>query len=417
MIRRIETEPHYNDAMLSRPPSKLVSVSLVLVGLPLTGVALVYDLLGRSENLGLSAVQLVLAVLGVAFVALGTTRLVFADRRLSLRSPRLILKPALVLGGLLLGVLLAEGGMRAADGLRELFREPARPESVHHPRLGTTLVPSTGGVDAWGFNNDVVPESSEIVVIGDSQTWGYWAKREDAWPQSLERRLGGVAVYNISMGGFGPVEYAELIERAFQLSPRLIVVGLYLGNDIWGAYETVYCNDNYRQLRRADFPDCRGIGDRAVSVTENKRAFETAYRESRRYGWRVWLLEHSAICEFLMRRGLWNTASIAGFDVGKLWAQEHPDFGAFYEHEGVRTVFRPAVHRLTLGFDDPLVKEGLRITVNRINSMKTLSEERGAAFGVLVIPSKLWAHAKVMEEVGSPAASFREAVGNENARL
>ena len=40
-----------------------------------------------------------------------------------------------------------------------------------------------------------------------------------------------------------------LAQEAVVLSPEVVVIGLYFGNDIWDAYMTVYGNETYEQFR------------------------------------------------------------------------------------------------------------------------------------------------------------------------
>lgn len=115
------------------------------------------------------------------------------------------------------------------------------------------IEPNTGAHDLWGFRNKEVPQSADIVAIGDSHTYGISTKASYSWPSILQR-LTGRTVYNLSLGGYGPVEYYFLLKtKALTLSPSLVVVGLYLGNDISNAYGSAYGNDYWKSLRRADF--------------------------------------------------------------------------------------------------------------------------------------------------------------------
>ncbi len=64
----------------------------------------------------------------------------------------------------------------------------------------------------------------------------------------------GKVVYNLSLGGYGPVEYFYLFKnKALKLNPSLVIVGFYLGNDLENAYNTAYKNDYWRNLRKPSF--------------------------------------------------------------------------------------------------------------------------------------------------------------------
>src|SRR6267143_427695 len=135
---------------------------------------------------------------------------------------------------LLVSLAAVEAGLRLLEK-RRLGDHAIEQKLVPDPELGNRLAPNIVGLDSNGFRNDVVPTRADIVAIGDSQTWGVNADRQDAWPQQLAK-LSGRSVYNMSLGGYGPVQYWVLTDRAQKFSPRIIIVGLYFGNDFYDTY-------------------------------------------------------------------------------------------------------------------------------------------------------------------------------------
>src|SRR5881296_449998 len=82
-----------------------------------------------------------------------------------------------------LALLLCEWGARQ-------FLWPAdylQVEIVTDPVLGAVPSESTRahGFDSWGFRNPAVPETADIVAIGDSHTYGNTATMNDSWPSVL----------------------------------------------------------------------------------------------------------------------------------------------------------------------------------------------------------------------------------------
>ena len=124
-----------------------------------------------------------------------------------------------------------------AEGLARLFFDPIdflKPKTLNDEVLRYRLEPNSGAHDSWGYRNKQVPESSKIVALGDSHTYGISAKASDSWPSALEK-ITGVETYNLGLGGYGPAEYLYLMEeKALKLSPEMIIVGFYLGNDFVG---------------------------------------------------------------------------------------------------------------------------------------------------------------------------------------
>jgi hypothetical protein len=106
------------------------------------------------------------------------------------------------------------------------------PLLVVHPQFKTMIYPNSAGHDKWGFRNAFIPEQPDAVAVGDSFTYGYLAAQVNAWPNVLARET-GLTVYNLSMGGWGPAQYLCATKvYAHVLRPRIIIIGLYLGNDI-----------------------------------------------------------------------------------------------------------------------------------------------------------------------------------------
>src|SRR5579863_4877603 len=68
---------------------------------------------------------------------------------------------------------------------------------VHDDVLGATPDPTAkAGFDAWGLRNPKVPETADIVAVGDSHTFGNTATMEQSWPYVLAK-LTGRSVYNM----------------------------------------------------------------------------------------------------------------------------------------------------------------------------------------------------------------------------
>ena len=108
---------------------------------------------------------------------------------------------------------------------------------------------SAGRFDVWGFRNRLVPQTSDIVAIGDSHTYGNTAVMENSWPYVVGR-LSGRQVYNMALGGYGPNQYLNLLTtKALKLKPRTIIIGLYMGDDFENAFLITYGLSHWAYLR------------------------------------------------------------------------------------------------------------------------------------------------------------------------
>jgi len=131
---------------------------------------------------------------------------------------------------------LAEVGLRFAVNPGDFLQATL----IEDPVLGHRIEPFSTGHDALGYRNSGVPTQADIVAIGDSMTYGVSAPRDFSWPQQLGR-LRGKHVYNMALGGYGPLHYLYLARAsAANLKPKLLVIGVYLGNDLMDAYNLAH---------------------------------------------------------------------------------------------------------------------------------------------------------------------------------
>jgi lysophospholipase L1-like esterase len=107
--------------------------------------------------------------------------------------------------------------------------------------------------DLLGFRNRAVPVVADVITIGDSQTVGPNAHIDRNWPGQLRNGLaaGNVSVYNVSVGGWGAIQYLYMFDKMALLRPRTVVVAFYTGNDAIDSLHLVYSFDAWADLRRA----------------------------------------------------------------------------------------------------------------------------------------------------------------------
>jgi hypothetical protein len=61
--------------------------------------------------------------------------------------------------------------------------------------------------------------------------------------------LGESPTYSMAIGGWSPVQYSALVPAALYLSPQVVVLGVYLGNDALEAFRTVYSHEHWKDWR------------------------------------------------------------------------------------------------------------------------------------------------------------------------
>lgn len=154
----------------------------------------------------------------------------------------------LVLGGLCVGLLLVECGLRCFLPLSN--RRGGRLPFIADPDTGFRLAPGSTGsyghgapitLSSLGHRNrefDVRKSAGvrRVLVVGDSVTHGSGVGDEEVYTRVLEDLLGGaqkIQVVNAAVAVWAPVQYRKFLEkRGLALEPDLVVIGLFLGNDI-----------------------------------------------------------------------------------------------------------------------------------------------------------------------------------------
>ena len=102
---------------------------------------------------------------------------------------------------------------------------------------GTTVVRT----NADGFRtHEFSPTTESIVVLGDSQTWGYGVENNETFPAQLEQRV-DATVFNLGMTGYGTVQqYLALQEHIDTLQPDTVILAIFI-NDFT---ENVFSNND-----------------------------------------------------------------------------------------------------------------------------------------------------------------------------
>jgi lysophospholipase L1-like esterase len=169
-------------------------------------------------------------------------------RRFSIRSER-VRGLVLVLASLVLAELLLHLFGAVSLSVRSVLAPPAERNVrwIEDTRLRLRSNPLWLEHDANGYRNAYAVAHADIVALGDSNTYGSFVSREAAWPQLLADKT-GVTVYNMGVAGYGPAQYFLQTEDALRLSPKLIIIALYFGNDFVDTYILAQRNPEIRAL-------------------------------------------------------------------------------------------------------------------------------------------------------------------------
>lgn len=288
---------------------------------------------------------------------------------------------ALMLVSSAIGLVLCEVGSR-------LIVNPAdylSVDMIEDSALGRVIRPGTTGFDKWGFRNRTVPESADIVTIGDSHTYGNCATMDDSWPSVLGR-LTGRTVYNLGLGGYGPNQYYHLFKtRALTLKPRLVVVGLYMGDDFENAFLMTYGLPHWSYLRELPAEKVNfDIWETTATLTWHKNI-------------RVWLSRHSVIYKLVFH------GPLAGRLKGELQIKQAAKLydsatSLTIPEQNICEAFLPKGILRRLDQDSESVREGMRITFKLLKEMNEMCRKDHVQFLVAVIPTKEMVFADILRQ-------------------
>jgi hypothetical protein len=247
---------------------------------------------------------------------------------------------------------------------------------VEHEILGRAPAPKAAGYDDWGFRNKAVPGRADIVALGDSHTYGNTAKREESWPYVLGL-LTGKSVYNMGMGGYGPNQYYHLFHtRALALKPRVVLCGLYMGDDFENAFSVTYGLDYWSYLRQGRF---EGVDADIWHTTDDEVWFKAV---------RVWLSQNSLFYQIVFHGPILGRIK-AYIRIGDASRQQDQLATALIlEEENIREAFRPTGIRDRLQQSRDSVQEGMRITLSLLKDMNETCNKNDIRFVVIIIPTK-----------------------------
>ena len=129
---------------------------------------------------------------------------------------------------------------------------------------------AVASINKFGFRgNETQLQEGQILVLGESFTFGFGSKDEDVWPRLLQNKLAGTAlplkVYNLGVPGTDTDFHLDLAARYVEkLKPKFVVISVLLADDFQQAYEDEILNQQPKaawtvgkEWLRAAFPGMR----------------------------------------------------------------------------------------------------------------------------------------------------------------
>ena len=305
---------------------------------------------------------------------------------------------ALVLTSLLISLFLAEFLARmAVDPIDYLLPRIVADDFLLHRVEGYS-----GGHDTWGFRNKEKPKSAAIVCIGDSLTYGISATAQESWPAVLGK-IHRTSVYNMSLGGYGPIQYLYLMRtKAIQLHPKIIIVGFYFGNDFLDVYNEVRFNKNW-----SVYGDLGEYGAKAPAFAYQPLPPKVLGRV------REWLSRHSVLYAMVTRTSVLDF--IRKREISSRYIGHAENLIAFHDDKH-NEIFNLSSNTRFLDLRDSRIKSAMAITKKLILEMRALAENSGIRLVMALIPTKERVYGDLLKRDGylSKFSRLRNAVDQED---
>lgn len=276
---------------------------------------------------------------------------------------------------------LVEITLRLAD----FPKQSLKPSIVYDPILLYKMPGNFPGVDHDGFRNPAIPEQVDLVSLGDSHTYGFNASIEENWPSQLAS-MTGLSVYNLGVGGYGPLQYFYLFDRALDLKPRYVIVGLLLSNDIKSICD-LYLTSSYWKSRSfkegLDLSYCN-----QTSVAKGKGEKRRTREQEDEPG-------QSKLLTLLQIGLRWVRGSIP----------INTDDTIVVDIAGSKTMFETRKvknHNDYMDISIPEIQQSLEVTSAIFSKMAIRAHEHNAQLVVLAIPSKEYVFSALLRKNGRP---------------
>ncbi len=152
---------------------------------------------------------------------------------------------------------------------------------------------STLGLNNKELDLNALKNENVILVVGDSFTYGSGVPQEQSYPAITQQLVGeNYTIINAGTPGYDLSQYLEFVKLKSPLfSPDIIVVGLFVGNDL--GKQLLYTLDDDGNLVRKQLP-----------TLESRRLLSTCTRNSHACAFLANGITHSKLGDALRRWGI-----------------------------------------------------------------------------------------------------------------
>ncbi|MEQ8572003.1 MAG: hypothetical protein RMA76_44180 [Deltaproteobacteria bacterium] len=268
--------------------------------------------------------------------------------------------------------------------------------------------------DGRGFRNAGGIEQTEILAIGDSQTYGVGVERQRAWPYAIHEDF-DYDVYNMGLGGYAPPHHLFSLDQMLDLKPRVVVYAVYFGNDLMesfaiardhpelrahiddGVWAAAMLQDDATPLEDAIDLFVRRGAPAPEDETDNQSTL-TAFRTFVSERVMIYALARAAfhVTDERYVPGLLSR----DFEKAKaaITSRER-DYCSVYDDGSWRTILTAPYRGFMLDSEDARVEAGFFVMVHALERVIAMADGVGARTVIALIPTKETVFAQRMSEL------------------
>ncbi len=263
---------------------------------------------------------------------------------------------------------------------------------VYHEKLGYVMNSNMAEIDEHGFRNNTLP-SIDIVALGDSHTYGFNVSSDKSWPKLLAQKI-KKHIYNFGVGGYGILQYQYLLNKAIELNPEVILLGLYLPNDLNDVCKLISTNQYWASRAKES-----GINSSLCPKTKKRQHGRSILKL---------LKEKSAIIS-IFSEYYSHLFPRRKFDLTNALMINDKKIKTVISHKRIRA------HKRYMDINKPHIEMAYEILKNFFLEAKNNVKLNNMRFGVLFIPSKERVLYKHLIKMGYDIPiEYKELVGNED---
>jgi lysophospholipase L1-like esterase len=273
--------------------------------------------------------------------------------------------------------------------------------SISPPVRAVLRAPWERDHDSRGYRNAHALRQAQIVALGDSHTYGSGVSRQDTWPQLVAMK-NKMTVYNMGKPGLGPADYVVQLDQALRLSPHLVIVALYFGNDFYDTFHVVLQNPDIRKdaphklMEQALKWDFEKPLEARIQKIQAALTYEQTQNE-KISALHYWLSANSKLYG-MFRATYWSLASEER--TNPLWLKrdfktaaagltaEQLVYCSIFDDNQWHTLLTAPYRGLALDDRDPRIRVGFEVSRELLRSIQERTASAKAKLLVLLLPTK-----------------------------